>query len=81
MKHVSFIDATAGAALTSLIVDFNKTGGTALLAELIDDVLEDIKAGGLYEKIGKDNIFNDAKEAVDYGLKRINVKKMPTLLE
>lgn len=80
MKHVSFIDATAGAALTSLIVDFNKTGGTTL-AELIDDVLEDIKAGGLYEKIGKDNIFNDAKEAVDYGLKRINVKKMPTLLE
>lgn len=77
MKHVSFIDATGGANLTSLISDFNKTGGTTLLAELNEDVLEDIKVGGLYEKIGEDHIFNDAKEAVDYGLKLINVNKCP----
>lgn len=75
MKHVSFIDATGGANLTSLIGDFKKQGGTTLLAELNEEVLDTIKAGGLYEKIGAEHIFSDAKEAVDYGLTLIHVDK------
>ena len=75
MKHVSFIDATGGANLTSLIGDFKKQGGTTLLAELNEEVLDTIKVGGLYEKIGAEHIFSDAKEAVDYGLTLIHVDK------
>ena len=74
MKHVSFIDATGGANLTSLIVDFKKNGGTTLLAELNDDVLEIIKTSGLHEIIGEENVFEDASAAVDHGLHLVNTK-------
>ncbi|MHA6251560.1 SulP family inorganic anion transporter [Oceanobacillus sp. CAU 1775] len=77
MKHVSFIDATGGANLTSLVVDFNKNGGTTLLAELNEDVLEIIKTSGLYKEIGANHIFDDASDAVDYGLKLVNINKCP----
>lgn len=77
MKHVSFMDATGNANLTSLIADFKKQGGTTLLAELNENVLDTIKAGGLYEQIGADHIFYDAKAAVDYGLNLIKVSKCP----
>ncbi|MFD1608019.1 SulP family inorganic anion transporter [Oceanobacillus luteolus] len=75
MKHVSYIDATGGNNLASLIRDFKKTGGTTLLAEMNDDVLNTIKNSGLYEEIGEKNIFSDASKAVDYSLNLINVNK------
>lgn len=77
MKHISFIDATGMANLTALITDFKKQGGTALLAELNGNVLDTIKAGGLYDQIGAEHIFYDAKAAVDYGLDLIKVNKCP----
>ncbi|GGP10753.1 SulP family inorganic anion transporter [Oceanobacillus neutriphilus] len=77
MKHVSFIDTTGGANFASLITDFKKQGGTILLAELNNEILDMIKAEGLYDKLGAQHIFKDSKEAVDYGLNLINVKKCP----
>ncbi|GEN89197.1 SulP family inorganic anion transporter [Oceanobacillus sojae] len=77
MKHVSFIDTTGGANFASLITDFKKQGGTILLAELNNEILDMIKAEGLYDKLGAQHIFKDSKDAVDYGLNLINVKKCP----
>lgn len=75
MKNVAHIDATGGNNLTSLVRDFKKEGGTTLLAELDDEVLEMLKLSGLYDEIGEENIFLDASKAVDYALTLVNPQK------
>lgn len=73
MKHVPTLDATGAANLESLVTDFNAIGGTTVISEANDDVLEMMKATGLYEKIGEENIFSHSHQAVDYGLKLIDI--------
>lgn len=75
MKYVPYMDATGLNNLASLIRDFKKVGGTTLLAEINDDALEKLKASGMYEEIGPKHIFDDATDAVDYGLQLVNVEK------
>jgi SulP family sulfate permease len=77
MKYVSFIDATGGNNLASLVRDFKKTGGTTILAEMNEDVSEAMKTSGLYDEIGEENIFSDASLAVDRGLDIIRPSKCP----
>ena len=71
------IDATAEANLGSLVKDFNKIGGTVLIAEANETVIRILQTSGLYEEIGSEHFFNDSTDAIDYGLKIINVKKCP----
>ncbi|MBM7600391.1 SulP family sulfate permease [Virgibacillus halotolerans] len=77
IRHVPMIDATAEANLGSLVKDFNKIGGTVLIAEANEAVIKVLQTSGLYETIGSEHFFNDSTDAIDYGLKIINVKKCP----
>src|SRR5699024_5583410 len=75
MKHVPTLDATGAANLESLVTDFNAIGGTTIISEVNKDVLEMMKATGLYDQIGSENIFNSSQEAVDYGFTLIDINK------
>lgn len=77
MKRVSFMDATAIANLSTLTKDFNKKGGTLLIADVTEDTIKMMKVTGLYDKIGSENIFDTATSAINHGLKLININKCP----
>lgn len=73
LKNVPFLDVTGATNLSSLITDFEKIGGTTLISEATDDVIEMMKKTGLYEKIGEKHFFTESEAAVDYGLQLIDV--------
>jgi SulP family sulfate permease len=77
LKRASFIDATGEANLSSLITDFQHMGGKVLVSGTKPDVLEIMKKSGLYERIGTDNFYEDATDAINRGLEIIEVKKCP----
>src|SRR5699024_2118154 len=52
MRHVSLIDVTGITNLETLVKKFLKRGGTVMITELNDDVLEMMKRSGLYDTIG-----------------------------
>jgi len=75
LKNVPFLDVTGTANLESLVTDFHKIGGTTLISEATDDVMEMMKKSGLFEKIGEEHFFKESDEAVDFGLNLIKVSK------
>lgn len=75
VKHVPIIDATAEANLRSLVKDFKKMGGIVLISEVNTVVFDMFKTSGLYNEIGPEQFFLDSADAIDYGLKIINVGK------
>lgn len=75
MKHVSLIDATAEANLSSLINDFVNLGGTVLITELPKEPLIMLKRSGLYDDIGSRYFFDSTTEAVNYALDLVQLDK------
>lgn len=75
MRHVSVIDVTGEANLASLVLDFQKQGGTVLIAEIEDNPLEMLQMSGLSEVIGPEHFFQTTTEAINYALTLINPKK------
>lgn len=74
MRHVSMIDVTGEANLSTFVKNFIKKNGTVLITELDDEPLEMLKKSGLYDFIGKDHFFHDTTDAINYALQLINVK-------
>src|SRR5690625_3391845 len=77
MRHVSIIDVTGEANLSSLILDFQRMGGTVLIAEIEDDPFEMLENSGLSEVIGPEHFFKTTTEAINYGLTLINPENCP----
>src|SRR5699024_1641674 len=57
MRHVSLIDVTGITNLETLVKKFLKRGGTVMITELNDDVLEMMKRSGLYDTISAEYFF------------------------
>lgn len=77
MRHVSIIDVTGEANLSSLILDFQKIGGIVLIAEIEEDPFEMLEMSGLSEVIGPEHFFKTTTEAINYGLTLINPEHCP----
>lgn len=77
MRHVSMIDVTGEANLSTFVNDFIKKKGTVLITELHDEPLEMLKRSGLYDTIGPENFFTDTTDAINYALKITDVKNCP----
>lgn len=77
MRHVSMIDVTGEANLSSFVKDFIKKKGTVLITELREEPLDMLKRSGLYDMIGAENFFDDTTDAINHALKVIDVKKCP----
>lgn len=77
MRHVSMIDVTGEANLSTFVKSFIKKKGTVLITELHEDPLEILKRSGLYDIIGSENFFDDTTDAINHALQLINVKKCP----
>lgn len=75
MKHVSIIDATGIANLSSLVRDFHKTGGVTLFSEVNPKVEHMLKISGLYDEIGKKYFFQSSTDAVDYAIGIVDSEK------
>src|SRR5690625_2453741 len=78
LRHVSIIDVTGEANLSSLDMDFQKMGGTVLISEIEDDPLEMLQMSGLSEVIGHEHFFKTTTEAINYVLTLIDAKNCPT---
>lgn len=77
MRHVSIIDVTGEANLSSLVIDFQKMGGTVLISEIEEDPLEMLQMSGLSEVIGPEHFFQTTTEAINYALTLIDAKNCP----
>lgn len=77
LKRVSFIDATGEDNFSSLVSDFQATGGKILVSGTKPHVLNMMKLSGLYDQIGAENFYDDATDAINRGLNIIEVKKCP----
>jgi len=77
LRHVSIIDVTGEANLSSLVMDFQKMGGTVLISEIEDDPLEMLQMSGLSEVIGPEHFFKTTTEAINYALTLIDAKNCP----
>lgn len=77
MRHVSLIDVTGITNLETLVKKFLKRGGTVMITELNDDVLEMMKRSGLYETIGAEYFFDNTTNAINKALDLISTKKCP----
>ena len=75
IKNVPMLDATGSANLESLITDFHNMGGTTLISEANEDILDMLKMSGIYDLVGEKHIFTKSSDAVDYGLSLININK------
>lgn len=74
MRHVSMIDATGEANLSSLVTDFQKMGGTILVSGMNAYTVKMLKVSGLYHIIGENNFFFHTDEAIKYGKQLIDTK-------
>lgn len=72
MRHVSLIDVTGEANLASLILDYQNSGGTVLIAEIEQDPLKMLEMSGLSVAIGEDHFFDTTTEAINYALTLID---------
>lgn len=77
MRHVSMIDATGEANLSTFVKNFTKQGGTVLISELDDGPLQMLKKSGLYDFIGANNFFSDTTYAINRALSLIDVSNCP----
>jgi len=77
LRHVSIIDVTGEANLSSLVMDFQKLGGTVLISEIEDDPLEMLQMSGLSEVIGPEHFYQTTTEAINYALTLIDAKNCP----
>ena len=77
MRHVSMIDVTGVSNLTTLVKKFLKHNGTVMVTELNETSLNMLKKSGLYDTIGKENVFSDTTDAFNRALDLINTKKCP----
>lgn len=77
MRHVSMIDVTGEANLSTFVKNFIKKKGTVLITELHEEPLEMLKRSGLYDIIGSNHFFSDTTDAINYALQLIDVKKCP----
>ena len=77
MRHVSLIDVTGITNLETLVKKFLKRGGTVMITELNDDVLEMMKRSGLYDTIGAEYFFDHTTNAINKALDLISTKKCP----
>ena len=77
MRHVSLIDVTGITNLETLVKKFLKRGGTVMITELNDDVLEMMKRSGLYDTIGEEYFFDNTTNAINKALDLISTKKCP----
>jgi len=77
MRHVSLIDVTGITNLETLVKKFLKRGGTVMITELNNDVLEMMKRSGLYETIGAEYFFDNTTNAINKALDLISTKKCP----
>lgn len=77
MRHVSLIDVTGITNLETLVKKFLKRGGTVMITELNDDVLEMMKRSGLYDTIGAEYFFDNTTNAINKALDLISTKKCP----
>src|SRR5699024_3729209 len=77
MRHVSMIDATGEANLSTFVKNFMKQGGTVLIAELDHGPLQMLKKSGLYDFIGANNFFSDTTYAINRALNLIDVSNCP----
>lgn len=75
MKHVSVIDVTGEANLSSLVLDFQNQGGTVLMAEMEEDPFEMLQMSGLSEVIGPEHFFKTTTEAINHALTIIEPNK------
>ena len=73
LAHVPFLDVTGAANLESLVNDFAKKGGTTLITEATDEVIEMMKKTNLYQTIGSRHFFEHSQDAINYGLECIQV--------
>lgn len=72
MRYVPLIDATGEGNLSALVSDFEKIGGTVLIAGIDEQPLEMLKKSGLYYEIGPEHFFDGTGKAIDYGLTLID---------
>lgn len=77
MRHVSLIDVTGLDNLETLVKKFFKRGGTVMVTELNEDVLEMMKRSGLYDTVGAEYFFNNTTNAINKALDLISTKKCP----
>ncbi|MFB1051514.1 SulP family inorganic anion transporter [Paraliobacillus sp. JSM ZJ581] len=77
MRHVSIIDVTGEANLSSLILDFQRMGGTVLISEIEDNPFEMLEMSGLSVVIGQEHFFKTTTEAINYALTLINPENCP----
>ena len=77
MRHVSIIDVTGEANLSSLILDFQQMGGTVLISEIENDPLEMLEMSGLSEVIGENHFFKTTTEAINFALTLIDPDHCP----
>src|SRR5690606_24938977 len=75
MGKVPFMDSTGEANFLHIIQHFKKNGGIVLLSGMVPRLEEQMKLSGLYEEIGKDNIFEHTGEAIDFALTNINYNR------
>lgn len=74
LTHVPFLDVTAAANLTTLVKKFKGHEGITFIAEANDAVLDMMKKTDVYDLIGEENFYHDARNAVDASLQMINVQ-------
>lgn len=75
MGKVPFMDSTGEANFLHIIQHFKKNGGIVLLSGMVPRLEEQMKLSGLYDEIGKDNIFEHTGEAIDFALTNINYNR------
>lgn len=81
MRHVSIIDVTGEANLSSLVLDFQRMGGTVLISEIEEDPFEMLEMSGLSEVIGEDHFFKTTTEAINFALTLIDPNHCPVCLK
>lgn len=74
MGKVPFMDITGESSLASIVRDFNKHG-VVLISGLSEQSKGMLQKTGLYETIGKKNIFAHTGEAINYALEQLDRNK------
>ena len=75
MNRVPVIDLTGEGRLRSIVGTLQKKGTTVLVAELGDQPDAAMHTTGLYDIIGAEHFFARTRDAVNYAVQRVEVKK------
>src|SRR5699024_12730758 len=67
--------------LSSLVLDFQRMGGTVLISEIEEDPFEMLEMSGLSEVIGEDHFFKTTTEAINFALTLIDPNNCPISLK